>query len=78
MMIHPNKKWDGVNRHYLFEITGESDSTFASDPVTKRSVSGWSAKLNDVSYTRKSKMQKFVTLSVTEAECAAAKVVLET
>ena len=40
--------------------------------MTKRSVSGWSAKLNNVSYTRKSKMQRFVTLSVTEADCVAA------
>ena len=39
-----------------FEITGENDSTFASDPITKRSVSVWSAMLNNVSYTRKSKM----------------------
>ena len=33
---------------------------------------GWSAKINNVPYTRKSKMQRFVTLSVTEAECVAA------
>ena len=72
LMIDSNKRWDGVNKNYLFDITGESDSTFASDPITKRSVSGWSAKLNNVSYTRKSKMQRFVTLSVTEAECVAA------
>ena len=62
LMINPNKRWDVVNKNYLFEITGESDSTFASDPETKRSVSGWSAKLNNVPYTRKSKMQRFVTL----------------
>jgi len=67
-----NKRWDGVDRNYLFEITGESDLTFTIDPVTKRSVSGWNAKLNGVSYTRKTKMQKFVKLSVTEAECVAA------
>ena len=54
-MINPNKRWDGVDKNYLFEITGESDSTFASDPMTKRSVSGWSAKLNNVSYTKKTK-----------------------
>jgi len=71
LMINPNKRWDGVDRNYLFEIAGESDSTFASDPDTKRSVSVWSAKLNGVSFTRKSKMLKFVTLSVTEAECVA-------
>ena len=73
LIINPNKRWDGVNKTYSFEITGESDSTFASDPVTKRSVSGWSAKLNNVPYTRKSKMQRFVTLSVSEAEFVAAK-----
>ena len=72
LVIKPNKRWDGKDKNFLFEITGRSDSTFASDPDSKRSVSGWYAMLNGAAYTRKSKMQKFVTLSVTEAECVAA------
>jgi hypothetical protein len=34
----------------------------------RRSVSGYATYLNGVAYTRKSKMQKFVTTSVTKAE----------
>ena len=49
-----------------------SDSDFAKDPETRRSVSAWATFLNGAPYVRKSKMQRFVTLSVTEAECVAA------
>jgi hypothetical protein len=38
----------------------------------RRSVSGYATYLNGVAYTRKSKMQKFVTTSVTKAEGASA------
>ena len=58
LMINPNKRWDGVNKNYLFEITGESDSTFASDPETKRSVSGWSAKLKQCTIHEKEQNAK--------------------
>jgi hypothetical protein len=71
LILKPNQQWDG-SREFEFEITGYSDSDYAKDPETRRSVSGWSAFLNGAPYTRKSKMQKFVTLSVTEAECVAA------
>jgi hypothetical protein len=71
LFLKPNKYWDG-DRNFLFEITGESDSDFAKDPETRRSVSGWATYLNGAPYVRKSKTQKFVTLSVTEAECVAA------
>jgi len=64
---------DGMEtKIFLFEITGESDSDFAKCIDTRRSVSGWTTRLNGAPYVRKSKMQKFVTLSVTEAECVAA------
>ena len=72
LFLKPNAKWDGKNKDFKFEITGESDSIFASDPKTMKSVSGWTAKLNGAPYTRKSKMQKFVMLRGTEAECVAA------
>lgn len=71
LMLKPNKRWDG-SRDFEFEITGKSDSDFAKCPETRRSVSGWTALLNGAPYVRKSKMQRFVTLSVTEAECVAA------
>ena len=70
-ILKPNAFWNG-SKEFEFEITGSSDSDFAKDPETRRSVSGWSVFLNGAPYTRKSKMQKFVTLSVTEAECVAA------
>ena len=72
LMLKPNAQWDGKDKNFPFEITGYSDSDFAKDPETRRSVSGWTAMLNGAPYTRKSKMQRFVTLSVTEAECVAA------
>jgi len=72
LVIQPNKEWDGKDNKFEFEITGESDSDFAKDPDTRKSVSGWKTMLNGVPYVRKSKMQRFVTLSVTEAECVAA------
>ena len=72
LLLKPNKKWDGKDKDFLFEIDGLSDSDYAKDPVTRRSVSGWTVTLNGAPYVRKSKMQKFVTLSVTEAECVAA------
>ena len=71
LLLKPTGRWDGKDKNYKFRIRGRSDSTFASCPETKRSVSGWSCYLNDAPYVRKSKMQKFVTLSVTEAECVA-------
>ena len=72
LKLNPTGKWDGKDKNYKFKITGKSDSDYAKDPDTRRSVSGWAAFLNDAPYTRKSRMQKFVTLSVTEAECVAA------
>jgi hypothetical protein len=71
-LLKPNAKWDGRNKEHLFEITGVSDSDYAKDPVTRRSVSGWAVFLHGAPFIRKSKMQQFVTLSVTEAECVAA------
>ena len=70
-ILKPNAKWNG-SKDFEFEITRKRDSTFAADMLTRRSVSGWSAYLNEAPYVRKSKMQKFVTTSVTEAECVAA------
>ena len=64
LVLKPNKKWDG-SKDFEFEIIGKSDSTYAGDIPTRRSISGWAVFLNGASYVRKSKMQKFVTLNVT-------------
>ena len=72
LKLQPYGKWDGKDRNYKFEIMGKSDSTYASCQESRRSVSGWAAYLNGAAYTRKSKMQPSVTMSVTEAEAVAA------
>lgn len=63
LWIQPKAEWKG-NKDLAFEITGKSDSDFAKDPVTRRSVSGWSTYLNGAPYVCKSKMQRFVMLTV--------------
>ena len=72
LMLKPNRKWDPKDRSFQFEITGKSDSDFAKDPETRKSVSGWATFINGAPFVRKSKMQRFVMLSVTEAESVAA------
>ena len=52
--------------------TSSLRSAHASCKDTLRSVSGWSAELNRAAHACKSKTQRFVTLSATEAECVAA------
>ena len=32
--------WDGKDKNFLFDIEGWSDSDFAKDPETRRSVGG--------------------------------------
>jgi hypothetical protein len=55
-----------------FEITGVSDSDYAKDMQTRKSVSGYATFLNGALVTAKSKMQECKTLSVTKAELLAA------
>ena len=69
--LKPNKKHDGTS-NFEFEITGRADSNYATDSITRRSVSGYATFLNGSVITTKSKMQGCVTLSVTEAEYVAA------
>jgi hypothetical protein len=68
--VHPNAKWDG-NPSYEFVITGRSDSDYAKDTDTRRSVSGTSIFLNGYPIHTRSNKQKSVTLS-REAELVAA------
>ena len=62
----------GRKSNFELEITGGSDSDFTKDPTIRKSIGGWYTALQGVPYTGKSEMQKFVTLSVTEAECISA------
>ena len=55
-----------------FEILGISDSDYAKDVDTRRSISGFAVFLNNAVVVARSKMQQCVTLSVTEAELVAA------
>ena len=71
MFLNPTVQWDG-DPNFLFEIKGYSDSDWAKDPDTRRSVSGWSTFLFDAPVSMKSKMMPIVALSVTEAELFAA------
>ena len=70
-VLQPNTRWDG-SRDFEFVISGMSDSDYAKDPLTRRSVSGYCTYLCGALVTSKSKMQGCVTLSVTEAESVAA------
>ena len=68
--LNPQTKWNGKD-DYEFNVSGRSDSNYATDPDTRRSVSGYSARLEGVPITAKSGMQRIVALSVTEAELIA-------
>jgi hypothetical protein len=70
-LLKPTVKWDGSPK-MLFEIVGYSDSDWAKDPDTRRSVSRWYTFLFDAPISMKSKMMPIVALSVTQAELFAA------
>ena len=46
--LNPKEKWDGNPNSYEFRISGEADADFAKDPLTRRSVSGNVARLEEV------------------------------
>jgi hypothetical protein len=71
LLLKPDSKWDG-DPAFEFTITGRSDSDYAKDTDTRRSVSGTSTFLNGSPINTRSNTQKSVTLSVTEAELVAA------
>ena len=72
LTLDPIGTWDGKNMDYEFEIVGISDSDYAKDKTTRRSVNGWLVTLNGSPVAFKSKMMPVVALSVTEAELFAA------
>ena len=71
-ILKPNKKWDGKDKNFLFDIWGITDSDFSKDPLTRKSVSGITTFMNGVNITNRSRMQTATSLSVTEAEAIAA------
>lgn len=38
LILNSKVNWDGKHRNYEFEITGRSDSNYATDPDTRKSV----------------------------------------
>ena len=68
LTLKPFGDWDGKDKNFEFEIVGMSDSDYAKDPSTRRSVNGWLTTLNGAPVSFKSKMMPIVALSVTEAE----------
>jgi hypothetical protein len=66
--IQPEAEWDPGDRSFLFTITGKSDSEYAADHETRRSVSGGTTFLCGAPIMTRSRMQKCVKLSFTEAE----------
>ena len=69
--LNPVGTWDG-KKGYKFDVGGRSDSNYATDPESRRSVSGTRVSVNEATVMWRSSTQKIVTLSVTEAESAGA------
>ena len=65
--LEPDVKFDG-NPEFELVILGRSDSDFAKDPDTRKSVSGNSTFLCGAPVIQRSATQRIVALSVTEAE----------
>ena len=71
LLLKPTGTWNG-DPNYEFTVSGMSDSDYAKDPESRKSVSGYATFLNGAPTSMKSKMQSHVTLSVTEAELVSA------
>jgi hypothetical protein len=67
LVLKPDVKWNG-DPEFKLVIRGISDSNFAKDPETRKSVSGNSTFLCGAPVIQRSTMQRIVALSVTEAE----------
>jgi hypothetical protein len=70
--IKPDSVWTNDDKTFEFIVTGRSDSEYALDPDTRHSVSGGTVFLCGAVISAFSRIQKCVTLSVTEAEFVAA------
>jgi hypothetical protein len=67
--LKPNRNWDG-DLKFDFIITGRSDSDYATDTDTRKSISGSAVFFEGAPVVIRSSGQKSVTLSMTEAELA--------
>ena len=76
LVLAPKALWDS-GRNFKFEIWGRSDSDYATNPDDRRSVSGGRVFVNGAPVTFQSATQKFVTLSVTEAESTAGVMIVQ-
>jgi hypothetical protein len=70
LKLEPDKKFNG-DPYFELVILGTSDSDFAKDPDSRKSVSGNSAFLCGAPVAQLISMQKIGSLSVTEAYCLA-------
>ncbi len=67
LVLNSMRKWNG-NKEHKFIISGRSDSNYAKDSQTQKSISGYRVLLEGAPVMFKSSTQKFVLLSVCEAE----------
>ena len=71
LYLRPNSTWNPTNNEYHVDLRGRSDSDYAQCKDTRRSVTGYIAYLEGAPFVAKSRMQKTIALSVTEAELMA-------
>ena len=71
LLLAPTGIWTGRADEELI-IKGMSDTTYASDVDTRKSVMGRTTFLNDAPIIMRSKMKQYVDLSVTESELGGA------
>ncbi len=67
LVLNPTQKWDGSKDHE-FIISGWSDSDYAKDTQTRKSISSYRVLLEGAPVMFKSSTQKSVALSVCKAE----------
>ena len=63
LVLNPTRKWDGNNENE-FIISGRTNSDYAKDTQTQKSISGYRVLLEGAPVMFKSSMQKSVALSV--------------
>jgi hypothetical protein len=67
LVLNPTRKWDGSKDHE-FIISGRSDSDYAKDTQTRKSISGYRVLLEAAPVMFRSSTQKSLALLVCEAE----------
>ena len=71
LTLKPDAEWDG-SKDFEFTVYGKSDATYASDPDTRKSMSGSEVFLNNAPVCQKSGQQATVALSSAESELMSA------